>query len=172
MSLPGPRSTYMCYFGLLWFYQPRGCMITIDAEGGISPDNESIKKFLKRHAGRYRVMSTVPRLLVLQRLEQDGKGVPRTLMNGSIERPGWLIEIINFITNSRLSGDLVTVSKGVQRELIFEKGAMRVAFSTARSDLLGEFILREGILSKEQLVRSSSRPPTSGLARCWWTWGC
>jgi hypothetical protein len=129
-------------------------MVTIDAEGVIRADDDKIKKFLKRHAGTYRVMSTVPRLLVLQRTDAESKSMPKTLLNGSIERPGWLIEIINFITNSRLSGDLVTVSKGVQRELIFEKGAMRVAFSTARTDLLGEFILREGILTREQLAEA------------------
>jgi len=129
-------------------------MITIQPDGSVQVDNAGVKKFLQRHHGRWRVTSTIPRLLVLQQLDFEGTGNPRALLSGSVERPGWLIEIINFITNSRLSGDLVTVSKGIQRELVFEKGALRVAFSTAQADLLGEFILSERILSKEQLDKA------------------
>lgn len=132
-------------------------MLTINQDGTLAPDSDSIKRFLKRHSGKWRIVSTIPRLLVLQKIEGSTKGTPRALLNGSIERPGWLIEIINFISNSRLSGDLVTVAEdNVQRELLFEKGALRIAFSTARTDLLGEFILREGILTKEQLDKALS----------------
>jgi len=126
-------------------------MLRIESNGTITVMHENIRAFLKRHAGMWRIMSTIPRLLVLQKMEAVGKGTPRALLSGSLERPGWLIEIINFVSNSRLSGDLVTVSGKTQRELIFEKGALRVAFSTARRDLLGEFILSEGILTKVQL---------------------
>lgn len=126
-------------------------MITIEQDGSLSVERDSIKRFLKRHAGKWRIMSTIPRLLVLQKLEGKSAGEARALLNGSVERPGWLVEIINFISNSRLSGDLVCVSDNVQRELLFEKGALRIAFSTSRKDLLGEFILSEGILNREQL---------------------
>jgi hypothetical protein len=132
-------------------------MLTINQDGSLAPDSDSIKRFLKRHSGKWRIVSTIPRLLVLQKIEGSAKGTPRALLNGSIERPGWLIEIINFISNSRLSGDLVTVAEdNVQRELLFEKRTLRIAFSTARTDLLGEFILREGILTKEQLDKALS----------------
>lgn len=129
-------------------------MITIERDGSLSTEDDGVKKYLMRHSGKWRVISTVPRLLVLQKIEGEGKGSPRALLNGSVERPGWLIEIVNFITNARLSGDLVVVSNNVQRELIFEKGALRVAFSTSQADLLGEFILSKGLLPKEQLDRA------------------
>jgi hypothetical protein len=55
------------------------------------------------------------------------------------------------VCNQGLTGKVQVVSRDVKRELFFDQGQLRLASSTAKADLLGEFILSEGLITKEQL---------------------
>jgi hypothetical protein len=122
--------------------------LDFDENGIILARDDRLRDFISRHAGRWSAVSAMPGLLLLRSGADREGGV---LLSGEIKKEGWLIEIISFVCNSRQTGKLVIMSREVKRELYFDNGSLRLASSTAKRDLLGEFILSEGLITKEQL---------------------
>ncbi len=122
-------------------------MITIDRNGMLNGGDEADRLALTPCAGSWNVGAAAPGVVVL--LRADGKAIP--LMAGVLTRNGWVVDIIAQVGTSRLSGVLTTESGAVRRELYFEHGALRMAASTAQSDLLGEFLVSEGAITRDQL---------------------
>lgn len=129
-------------------------MLTIDSNGNVSISNAKLKAFLQKHSGVWRVVSSIPGLLLLHRDRSDDSMSASALMSGVVNRRGWLVDVLGFVASARLTGELIVVCKGIQRELFFECGAFRMANSSDRSDLLGEYVVREGIISREQLKQA------------------
>jgi len=132
-------------------------MLTIDAQGAVTVSEERIRRFLQMHAGSWRMVSTIPGLLMLEREEREREPEAYVLMRGAVRHEGWLVDLVNFIATARLSGDLVIVADGVQREILFERGALKMANSSSKSDLLGEFLVSEGVITREQLDHALGR---------------
>jgi hypothetical protein len=124
-------------------------MITIDQDGNLILP-ESDRRLLSNHAGRYRVSVSGDGLVVLEKHRRKDSSA-RLLMAGQIPRVGWVVEILNFICNSRLTGVLTIVTNSIRRDLFFDTGAIRLARSSAREDLIGEFLIRENVVSREQV---------------------
>lgn len=125
-------------------------MITIDQDGNLRASQRTERQLLAGNAGRYRMSVSGDGLVVLEK--QGGKGcAPRLLMAGQIPRVGWVVEILDFICNSRLTGILTIVTGSIRRDLFFDSGALRLARSSAREDLIGEFLVRQNVVSREQV---------------------
>lgn len=122
--------------------------VDFDETGIILARDEKLTDYIKKHAGAWKAEIAMPGILLLRKGEGETAG---TLLSGEIKREGWLNEIIGLVCTSRLTGKLTVVSRDVRRELYFDSGSLRLASSTARGDLLGEFILSEGLITKEQL---------------------
>ncbi|MBW2260549.1 MAG: DUF4388 domain-containing protein [Deltaproteobacteria bacterium] len=120
-----------------------------DESGVILPRDEKLLEYVRSNSGRWVAVSAQDGMLLLRRADKGGGG--RVLMSGEIKREGWLVDILSFVCNQGLTGKIVVVSRDVRRELFFDKGQLRLASSTATGDLLGEFILSEGLITKEQL---------------------
>jgi hypothetical protein len=123
-------------------------VLEFDESGVILPRDEKLLEYVRSHAGRWVAASAQDGMMLLRRA---GSGGGRVLMSGEIKREGWLVDILSFVCNQGLTGKIQVVSRDVKRELYFDKGQLRLASSTARADLLGEFILSEGLITKEQL---------------------
>ena len=122
-------------------------MLSIDRSGVIQQGDEADHLMLAGCAGTWNVGAAAPGLVML--IRADGKALP--LMGGVLTRSGWIVDIVATVSSSRLSGVLTTESGSVRRELYFEHGALRMAASTAHADLLGEFLVSEGAISRDQL---------------------
>lgn len=122
-------------------------MITIDSQGVIGRLEESDRQQLTASAGQWTVDIATPAIVLLQRADSAAQ----PLMAGIVTTEGWIVDVVAQVSSSRLTGVLCTFSAGVQRELFFDRGALRMANSTAKSDLLGEFLVTEGAITREQL---------------------
>ncbi len=129
-------------------------MLKIDKDGTVSFANQKLKAFFQKHAGSWRVVSSIPGLLLFQRRGGPAGTGAVPLMAGETKRRGWMVDIVSFIASSKLSGEMIVISRGVQRELFFEHGALRMAGSSAKSDLIGEFMVSRGIVTREQLEQA------------------
>lgn len=126
-------------------------IVEFDETGVILVRDEKLRAFVQKHAGRWRAVSAIPGILLLRQAGDEVDVPGNVLMSGEIRRQGWLVDVIGFVCNARMSGKLIVVSRDVKRELYFDNGSLRLASSTAKHDLLGEFILSEGLITKEQL---------------------
>jgi hypothetical protein len=124
--------------------------IVIDDQGRVSADGTEASAFLEEHAGTWTISASGPDLLVLERSGGDDEP-GRAVLAGTIAREGHLIDIIGFISSSQWSGTLTATSGGGRRELYFDKGSLRMATSSERSDRLGELMHRLGKITKSQL---------------------
>jgi hypothetical protein len=122
-------------------------MISIDRDGVVKGGDEADRLALSNCAGNWNVGAAAPGVVIL--IRADGKAIP--LMGGVLTRTGWIVDVVAQVSTSRLSGVLTAESGAVRRELYFEHGALRMAASTAQSDLLGEFLVTEGAITREQL---------------------
>jgi len=76
------------------------------------------------------------------------------ILQGNIAALESPVEVINFISSSRLSGNLIFLSQKTRKCLYFSGGEVRAASSNQVEDRLGESMYRFGALSREQLERS------------------
>ncbi|MBD3244186.1 MAG: DUF4388 domain-containing protein, partial [Chitinivibrionales bacterium] len=131
-------------------------MLKVDKDGTVTFSSPKLKSFFQKHAGSWRVVSSIPGLLLFQRKAGPAGTGAVPLMAGETKRRGWIVDLVSFIASSRLTGELIILSSGVQRELFFEHGALRMAGSSAKCDLLGEFMVSQGVLTREQLKKALS----------------
>jgi hypothetical protein len=132
-------------------------VLTIDRRGGIVATNDAARRVFRRQSGRWELTAAGPGIAVLRKAVADESKKPKVLLSGEIRKDGWLIEIVNFISTSHLTGRLTTVCARVQRDLFFENGSLRMAASSARTDLLGEFAVHEGVITRDQLEDALNR---------------
>jgi hypothetical protein len=126
--------------------------IRIDGDGIHLDDAEGSKIFLETQSGKWKAVSACEDVMVLAKLpERPDARAPAVLMAGGMTGSDWIVEVISFIHNSRLTGRLAAFLPGTKRELFFADGMLRMAGSNHHSDLLGEIILREGLITREQL---------------------
>lgn len=132
-----------------------GKTITIDYQGFVISSDFEFKEFWQSQAGEWKIVSTSPGILVLQRqgAHEDAKGAS-VLISGEIQKEGWLTDIISFICNSKWTGTLAVSSRGTRRQLFFDKGTIRLATSNLKSEHLGEIMFRGNLINRDQLDKA------------------
>ncbi|MFH1435153.1 MAG: DUF4388 domain-containing protein [Pseudomonadota bacterium] len=129
-----------------------GKTVTIDSGGFIISSDADFLKFWQDQAGEWKITSTGPGLLILERkTDAEPSEGKRVLIGGEIRKEGWLIDIISFISNSKWTGTLTVTSHGTKRQLFFDKAALRHATSNVRSEYLGEIMFRGNLIGRRQL---------------------
>jgi DNA-binding Lrp family transcriptional regulator len=121
--------------------------VRFDESGAIVVRDERLRELVAENAGEWEAVSTSPEMIVLKRA---GEAAASVLMSGEVRKEGWLVEIINFLNASRLTGRLTVESSDARRELVFENGSLRLASSTSPSDLLGEFVVSVGMITRQE----------------------
>jgi len=130
--------------------------LLVDEAGRITVIGEELRRQLKGRAGYYTHLPSERSLLHFQRAST----VPALdefkdpiVLHGDIAGMGSTIEIINFVTASKLSGNLIFVSGSARKCLYFKQGEVRGASSNLVEDRLGEVMYRYGVMSREDLDR-------------------
>ncbi|MFH1434367.1 MAG: DUF4388 domain-containing protein [Pseudomonadota bacterium] len=114
-------------------------------------EQEEVQAWKQRH-GEWKTVSACREMTISRKCCGDRQDIDfaNILMAGEI-RKGWLFEIANFIVTSKLTGVLVVLSGEERRELYFDRGALRMGTSSNMRDRLGQIMLRERLLTEEQL---------------------
>ncbi len=102
--------------------------------------------------GTYRVMSSMPEILVLRRSgEENGDRSPgRVLMAGEILSESTVLDVVNVIISSRWAGTLHVHGPDAHRSFGFDKGALRHATTDHPEDRLDKILFRVGVLTPSQ----------------------
>ncbi|MSP72725.1 MAG: DUF4388 domain-containing protein [Myxococcales bacterium] len=131
--------------------------VLVDDSGRITVIGEPLRNQLRARAGYYTHVPSERTLLHFTR----ATSVPAfeefrdpIVLQGDIAGMGSTVEIINFVTAAKLSGNLVFVSNQCRKCLYFKSGEVRGASSNIIEDRLGEVMFRFGALSREELERA------------------
>jgi hypothetical protein len=125
-------------------------LIVVQPDGTLQVVGRGAERRLRDRAGRYRIVSHVPGLLLLQQ-EGAEKTTADILMAGQILHRMTVMEIINLIATSNWRGELHVLGPDAERVLTFDQGALKNAQSTHPNDRLGEVLYRLGVLDRTQL---------------------
>jgi hypothetical protein len=133
-------------------------VVTIDEDGEVSGEGRAASRRLAARAGRWRLVSSSPGLLVLARAEEDAIELPteapsgpRIALTGEIDAAGGMCDLIAFIHQSQWSGALHTIEASAHRTVWFKRGDLRTAGSNLPTDRLGELLYRYGHVTRQQL---------------------
>jgi hypothetical protein len=135
--------------------------MVIRGDGALFSLDEASKRRLRAHAGRWSVIPTSEKLLLMRRVDaatQDRQ--TRIPIAGEIEAAGGLADIIALIQQNRWSGSLKVVDAPLPffagpeaplREARFRMGNVRNARSNVLADRLGELLYRYGRIPRSAL---------------------
>ncbi len=104
---------------------------------------------LKESLGSYRILSSLPNLLVLQREEEPGedRGRGHVLMAGEVLADTTILDVVNVIVASRWAGTLHVHGPDAHRAFGFDRGVLRHATSDHPEDRLDKVLFRIGVLT-------------------------
>ncbi|MBC8074263.1 MAG: DUF4388 domain-containing protein [Deltaproteobacteria bacterium] len=148
---------------------PKVDVVAVGEDGSVTPEGNDARYRLRNSAGRYRIMSDTPGLLVLRRLlpseetfdELDdleelltgesgpiGAG-PRVVMAGEIISPMTLFQMIEIVAERGFVGDMHVFSSGGRHFLLsLDRGTLLHAHSNDPADRLGELMVRQGMIDR------------------------
>jgi uncharacterized protein DUF4388 len=152
---------------------PKGVDVVIVGEdGSVFGESNDARYRLRNSAGRYRIMSDTPGLLVLRRLlpnEEPGADLedlehlltsdsgsvtegPRVVFAGEILSPMTLFQMLEIVAERGFVGDMHVFSSGGRHFLLsIDKGTLLHAHSNDPADRLGELMVRQGVIDRDRL---------------------
>jgi hypothetical protein len=80
-------------------------------------------------------------------LNHDGKSIMREKSLASSTLPGAIAEL----REARASGSLIVSSRGLRRELLFFSGELRSIRSSVEEEMIGSWLVQQGLLSEEHM---------------------
>lgn len=122
--------------------------VEIDSEGHVSPLGETASLRLEGRRGRYEILASPPDLVVMHRLAY---GARTCLLSGALTTPGALCDIVSFIGQTSYGGELLVFDEDASRSIFFEAGHVVGARSTAPPERLGQVLLRQGLLTHDEV---------------------
>jgi hypothetical protein len=148
----------------------RANLIVIDEEGHLVAD-EGAERKLQQYAGRYRIIPTAGEIVILQRVEPEGRAegstsalfTGRVALAGDIEAVGGVIDAIHFIHSNNWSGQLAIIDGTTRKNVHFRRGDIKTAASNVPEDRLGAILYRYGVVDEATL--SEALKSNSGAAR-------
>jgi hypothetical protein len=133
-------------------------MVELTADGRLRAPAQATREILRERLKQAEVLPTGPGWAVFRTLGPipPPHGKPREkeiVAAGTISETGLsLIDVISFLAQSAATGAItVATPEDVERSVFFYNGDVVWAASTAPEDRLGEFLLRRGKITREQL---------------------
>lgn len=150
-------------------------IVVIADDGSVVPEGRETRYRLRNSAGRYRLLSDTPGLLVMRRalgheigasddaddidfaalLEEDTTPIEaggRVVLAGEILTPMTLFQTIEIVAERGFVGELQVFSSGGRHfELLLDRGALIHARSNDPADRLGELLVKQGVVTREAL---------------------
>lgn len=152
---------------------PKGIdVVVVNEDGSVFAEGNDARYRLRNSAGRYRIMSDTPGLLVLRRLlpnEDGGEDLedleqlltaddgqvnsgPRVVFAGEILSQMTLFQMLEIVAERGFVGDMHVFSSGGRHFLLsIDKGTLLHAHSNDPADRLGELMVRQGVIDRDSL---------------------
>ncbi len=131
-----------------------GGFLKVDRAGRGLTIGGALRRRLSHHAGFYTLASASDERVVFERVAS----VPKhnelrepVVLQGDIGAIGSTIDVISFLLNSRLTGQLTCAQGEVRKSLYFKDGELCAARSNHLDDRLSEVLYRFGALERAQL---------------------
>lgn len=86
----------------------------------------------------------------------------KILIEGKIFKKSFLNILYDLCIKKSLSGVLIVKHRSIEKEVYFKKGKPRYIYSTSKNELFGEFLVKIGRVTKEQLDRALAISRDSG----------
>ena len=127
-------------------------LILADKNGAPQSLVDDVEGKLRSSLGSYRVVSTMPELLVLRREDASNGAAPpgRVLMAGEILGDSTIIDVVSVIVSSRWVGTLDVWGADARRTFGFGKAALLHAASDHPEDRLDKIMFRIGVMTPAQ----------------------
>ncbi len=152
---------------------PKGVdVVVVGEDGSVAAEGNDARYRLRNSAGRYRIMSDTPGLLVLRRLlanEEPGEELddleqlltgesgpvtagPRVMLAGEILSPMTLFQMLEIVAERGFVGDMHVFSSGGRWFMLsVDRGTLLHARSNDPADRLGELMVRQGVMDRDRL---------------------
>ncbi len=152
---------------------PKGVdIVVIGDDGSVTPEGNEARYRLRSNAGRFRIMSDTPGLLILRTLLRDEEagdelddleglltgesgGIAsggRVMLAGEILSPMTLFQMVEVVAERGFQGDMnVFGTDGRWFSLALDQGALLHARSNHPDDRLGELMVRDSLIDREWL---------------------
>ncbi len=149
--------------------------VQLRADGQLTSSDPTIIALLQHRLQRAELLHTDPGWTVLRSLHpsahEPGLGdAHRVVVAGSMSEDGLsLIDFIGFLASGCQSGVLTVADLDAQRSIYLHDGDVVWASSTAVEDRLGEFLVRRGKITREQLqtaIRHGGSPIGQACVDC------
>ncbi|HET8644831.1 MAG TPA: DUF4388 domain-containing protein, partial [Vicinamibacteria bacterium] len=82
-------------------------------------------------------------------------------LTGNLETMG-LPEVLQWIATSRKTGTLYLKRAAVEKRIVFQDGGIHSSWSNHPRESLGQFLIRDGLVTEEQLFRALLRQEQAG----------
>lgn len=129
-------------------------LIIVTPDGQIRVVGKQAQDVLRARPGEYRLLLGLSGMMVLCQ-DTSGRGDDqgdRVLLAGEVVSSGTVVEVINMIAAQKWRGQLQILASDSHRVLLFDQGVLTYASSTDPADRLDHVILRQGLLTEEQLA--------------------
>lgn len=147
-------------------------IVVVGEDGSVAPEGRESQYRLRASAGRYRILSDTPGLLVLRRVlphEEHGDDLDaleeiltddtapidiggRVVLAGEILSPMTLFQTIEIVAERGFVGEMQVFSSGGRWfQLSLERGMLLFARSNDPADRLGELMVRKGLIDRPTL---------------------
>lgn len=150
-------------------------IVVVGDDGSVSPEGNESRYRLRNSAGRYRILSDTPGLLVLRRvlaheevaaegdemdaleelLTEDTSPIDlggRVVFAGEILSPMTLFQVIEIVAERQFVGEMQVFSSGGRWfQLTIDRGTLLHARSNDPADRLGEIMVRQGVVDRPTL---------------------
>ncbi len=140
-------------------------VLDIDQHGRVVPGSDEARRALADRAGRFSLLPSAADLLVALRTPASGEAArrPRCILAGDLA--GFPVgDFVAFVHQSHLSGALTVAAGDVERRIVFGKGEVRSARSSAPSEQIGEIAIRLGFATEAQVAHASASAAPIGSA--------
>ena len=131
--------------------------LKIDRSGRTLVFGQELRRNLSHQLGYYTLKNTQHDTLEFQRVNE----VPRhgelrepMIFQGDIGGIGSTIEVINFVKETKLSGQLTCVQGEVRKSLYFKEGVLCAGRSNLIEDRLGEVLYRFGAFERDVIEQA------------------
>jgi hypothetical protein len=126
-------------------------LVIVEPDGSVRVPGRVADRKLRERAGRYRLVTDAPGLVILRGESERLEGQSRVLMAGEIISRTTVLEILNVIATAAWRGQMHVFAPDATRVLAIDQGALKHARSDHPDDRLGQVLYRNGHLSKAQL---------------------
>lgn len=127
--------------------------VRVGTDGSVAVVSDELRQRLAQRPGEYALHAGPSGTWMLQAMGSAADAGGHVLMAGELVTRMTVVEIVNVVMSTNWRGELHIVTAGGRRILTMDQGALKHAQTEFNQERLGELLVRQGVLQREQLQR-------------------